>query len=411
MDRNNQQNKPAFRPGYITKLVLVCASVLFSFVIIETYFRIFDYYPYFSQSEINGTEHGNLSEYDPVLGWKGTPGDEERMTTNNNSVWLEHNSQGFRDIEHRSPSNKPAIVFLGDSFTWGFEVEFDEMFVNLLRDKLKNYEIINLSHRGYSTDQEFLTFNSFHYGGPIKLVALMFCENDVGSNNSDFDDKKYKPEFEIVNNELVLTGVPVPKVPEWENAGKVQAASPENPRKESIKKLLLNSYFLHDLYFMYKLHFSQNIFSIDYLRSKLHKIHKSDNDEASELLQEENGDPTLTSRILQELKKNVSMRGARLVIFFIPSKIEIKHLSTAPPYQQQIKGICKELDITCVDLAPYFKNTWRRTYFHEGMHWNKYGHRVAAEAIYDYLSSDPGLNLQSKKISRNSENSPHYMFH
>ena len=34
------------------------------------YFRIFDYFPYFSQSEINMTKHGNLSEYDPLLGWK-----------------------------------------------------------------------------------------------------------------------------------------------------------------------------------------------------------------------------------------------------------------------------------------------------------------------------------------------------
>ena len=253
------------------------------------------------------------------------------MTTGNNSVWLQNNSYGFRDIEHDSSGKKPAIVFLGDSFTWGFEVEFNEMFVNLLRDKLKDYEIFNISHRGYSSDQELLTFENFHYNGPIKLVVLMFCENDVDSNNSNYDDEKYKPKFEVVNDKLVLTGVPVPKVPEWDKAGIAKTAPPEYTWKERAKKLLFKSYFLHDLYFIYKLHFIQNIFSIDYIQSKLHKISKPPGNLIDENKAGAGHDLTLTSKILEEMRNNVSLRGAKFVIFFIPSKIEIEHLSTATP--------------------------------------------------------------------------------
>jgi hypothetical protein len=411
MVRNYQENKPVPRRGYIAKLILVFASILFSFLITEMYFRIFDFFPYFSPAEINASEHGDLSEYDSLLGWKGTPGGAEQMTTGNNSVWLQNNSYGFRDIEHDSSGKKPAIVFLGDSFTWGFEIKFNEMFVNLLRHRLKDYEIFNISHRGYSTDQELLTFENFQYDGPIKLVVLMFCENDVESNNINYDDKKYKPKFEVIDDKLVLTGVPVPKVPEWDNAGKVKAVPPKYTLRERAKKLLLKSYFLHYLYFVYKLHFSQNIFSIDYIRAKLHKMSTPHENVIDENNAGASPDLTLTSKILEEMRNKVSRRGARFIIFFIPSKIEIEHLSNAPLYQEEIEGICRQLDITCVDLAPFFKASWRRTYFHDGMHWNKYGNKLAAGAIYNYIAGHPDLLISSKKISRSKGNSRQAVYH
>ena len=68
---------------------------------VELGYRILNPYPYFSDEEITKTEHGNLSEYDSLLGWKGVP------------------------------SGKPAIVFPEDSFGWGYEVEFDEISDNI----------------------------------------------------------------------------------------------------------------------------------------------------------------------------------------------------------------------------------------------------------------------------------------
>ena len=114
-----------------------------------------DPFPYIGPEEVSRTEHGNLSEYDPVLGWRGVPAGVAEFTTQNISIKLEHNKKGYRDIDHSEDSDKPAIVLLGDSFTWGYEIEFENMFANLLREMLPKYEIFNLSHRGYGTDQEF----------------------------------------------------------------------------------------------------------------------------------------------------------------------------------------------------------------------------------------------------------------
>src|SRR5262252_3294345 len=113
------------------------------------------------------------------------------------------NGHGFRDIEHKdSGDKKPAIVFLGDSFTWGFEVESAQMFVNRLRDRLPGYEIFNLAHRGYGTDQEFLTFKQWSDNPPLKFVFLMFCENDVDDNNSSVRYDKPKPQYQLVEDKM-----------------------------------------------------------------------------------------------------------------------------------------------------------------------------------------------------------------
>ncbi len=347
-------------------VALLIGSLLFCFVVIEVGYRVLDPFPYFSVAEKNRTEHGNLSTHDQVLGWKGVPGGKAEFVTGNSRVWLAHNRYGFRDTEHEDSSDKkPAIVFLGDSFTWGYEVEFDEMFVNRLRDRFPSYELFNLAHRGYGTDQELLTFTSWRDNRPLVLVILMFSENDIGDNNHRFRYAKPKPHFQLVESELVLTGVPVPKTEEWTQSRPAELV-PDSWRTK-LKDILLRSHFLHDVYFRYSL-----------FRSS------STGDGIPKDVKE--ADFTLTSRILEELKKEVERSGAKLVVFFIPSKREIERLDDSPPYQIAIADLCQKRGIEYFDLAPDFKTTRYRTYHRFGGHWNARGHQVAAEAIYTYLA-------------------------
>jgi hypothetical protein len=94
----------------------------------------------------------------------------------------------------------------------------------------------------------------------------------------------------------------------------------------------------------------------------------------------------LTGDILQELKKNVSARNAELTVFFIPSKREVEHLDTSSPYQKELVILCNRLGIRNFDLAPEFKQAWLRCYYRQGMHWNRHGNRIAAQAIYKRLA-------------------------
>jgi len=112
-ERNRGHRGGRTRP-ILKNIALLLGSLVFSFVVIESGYRVFDPFPFFSPDEINRTEHGNLSDYDWILGWKGVPGETE-FTTENKRIRLAHNAAGFRDIEHQDSEHKPALVFLGIS--------------------------------------------------------------------------------------------------------------------------------------------------------------------------------------------------------------------------------------------------------------------------------------------------------
>jgi len=348
------------------QLGLLFGTLLLCFFVTEISVRILDPFPYFTDDEINDTKQGYLSEYDPTLGWKGVPGGKARFVTKDADVWLAYNRQGFRDIEHNYVSDqRPGMVFLGDSFTWGMDVELEEIFVNRLRSRVPGFKIFNLGHRGYGTDQELLTLQHWPYNGALEWVFLMFYENDVKDNNSIIRYRLPKPKFQVFENGLVLTGVPVPKWNVWSDTHRK-----ERTPMPFIKKLgipfLQHSHLLHHVYFRYSLWSSKD-------PNEYWKAHS------------QNEDTTLTFLLLRELKKEVERRGARLAVFFIPHKAEIEQLGNVTPYQIEIAEFCHDLDIEYLDLAESFKATWYRTYHRKGIHWNSHGHQVAAEAIYDFL--------------------------
>ena len=70
----------------LQKATLSLASFGACLVLIEIGYRFLDPFPYFDPAEINQTEHGNLSQFDPVLGWKGVPSASLVMTTMNSQV-------------------------------------------------------------------------------------------------------------------------------------------------------------------------------------------------------------------------------------------------------------------------------------------------------------------------------------
>ncbi|OGU21417.1 MAG: hypothetical protein A2X85_02655 [Geobacteraceae bacterium GWF2_54_21] len=352
---------------FAANTALALGSLLLCLLAIEAGYRLIDPFPYISQNESNHSEYGNLSGYDQLLGWKGVPSAQAEFITNNSRTWLKNNSLGFRDIEHAAADRaKPAIVFLGDSFTWGYEVNFEEMFVNRLRNMLPEFDIHNLSHRGYGTDQSLLTFAGWNHPGPIRHVVLMMSENDVDDNNSDYGSGKPKPIFQLIDGQLVLRGVPVPMLDSW--------ATPPPPEKfvESWKsrgiEFFLRSHLVHDMAY----------------RLFLHRQGRETREPFPPL--PAGNDLTLTRHLLGELKKEATARKAELTIFLIPSKREIEKLDGAPPYQTAIADICANLGIRCHDLATDFKKEWLRTYYRHGMHWNPRGNRVASQAIYSRLT-------------------------
>src|SRR5262249_24481267 len=94
------------------------------------------------------------------------------------------NSLGLRERE-LSDIAPDRILFLGDSFTYGYDAEVNERFSDLLQKELPQYGIVNAGVSGYGTDQEFLLMKRLWNHVNPKYVVLTFCvDNDRDDNTS-----------------------------------------------------------------------------------------------------------------------------------------------------------------------------------------------------------------------------------
>jgi hypothetical protein len=150
--------------------------------------------------------------YDPDLGWAPVPNARAEFT-GSRTISVQNNSIGLRDIEH-DRGGGPRILFIGDSFTWGFDVEAKDRFTEILRAKLPQADIVNAGVPGYGTDQEYLLLEKIWDAVKPDVVVLMFCsDNDRFDNTSNMRyDGYYKPYLaQAADGRWLFRGQPVPK--------------------------------------------------------------------------------------------------------------------------------------------------------------------------------------------------------
>ncbi len=194
--------------GFLRTAGIHLAIWIATFAILEVALRLID----FRVLREGESERIIAYRHDPELGWAPVPNSEFTVTAERR-IGVKHNSLGLRDIE-LSASAKPKILFVGDSFVWGNDVEAEERFTELLRETLPGHEIVNAGVSGYGTDQEYLWLKRLWDRIEPAVVVLMFTViNDRWDNISNVRyDGYFKPYFATApGGQLVLGGQPVPK--------------------------------------------------------------------------------------------------------------------------------------------------------------------------------------------------------
>jgi lysophospholipase L1-like esterase len=354
---------------YRKRLLLMLSSFAFFFILLELGYRRVDPYPYFAPGEINRNEFGNLTEYDDHLGWRGTPNAERVFVTQNARVTTRHNAGGHRDVEEAKRSkNLPAIVFLGDSFTWGYDVEYDDMFVNQVRAAYPENEIYNFGHRGYGTDQALMIFERNTPQRPLQHVFLTFYENDLADNTQTIRYKKNKPRFLIQNDALTLTNAPVPPNRQAWDTATATVAKPKPTLKSRARQLLFHSHLLHALHHR----FTQPDITQDLSTLTPDDLPK----DAWEV----------TRRLILRISAHAEQRGGKLCVLRIPSKSEMLTPDMYAQFNAELGAITQAAGIDYIDLRPHLEATPLRTYYRDGIHWTPRGHKIVAKVIQAYLA-------------------------
>lgn len=348
------------------KILIILGFIIFSIIIfiliLELYFRIFnpqetaknykpaftfpcfekgDYYWHRLKKNTTCTIHSTVEAFN-----------DTKVTTNS--------------IHHRNPEVnekdelKKRILVIGDSFTFGWGVEEKDTYPRLLENEKR--EVINAGLPNNGPDNYYLYLKNDGVKLNPDLVIVGFnIFNDI--HNVGFDHT-----WEIDSN-----GLPT----------KVSSVSTyiDSQGNQKNKNLPLK--------------FNTPIFKNSHLLAFL--LDKMEKDNSGPIYQRgsysEDEIKQKIKKIFLEMKKIAESNNSQLLIVMIPEGIQVDeetrkmqglptNLISRNPLQEEFKSFFEKESIDYLDLLPHFQNnTEKNTYYELDNHWNKNGHKIAADAI------------------------------
>lgn len=290
------------------------------------------------------TDNPRGATFDPELGWKLVPNVSKK-----NRQWCNHvpattNSFGWRDKEHEveKPIGVTRMVALGDSFTFGFGVDYGQRFSEFLEEDVPRLEVINMGVFAYGTDQEVLAYEL--YGKQYKpdiVVLNVFLHNDLIELRLKEKYSFPKPYFVLDQGELTLFK---PKL-SWSLSAR------------------LHSYVM-ELVFR----------GVDRFKNRSIVANESEDTDGTALF--------LT--LVERLGKSVRRENARLLVVLIHSR---EPSDEEKLVSDQIFETLNKRNHDVLDLYQPFAELSRGgadLYLPDG-HWNPAGNQLAADRIRDYF--------------------------
>lgn len=149
--------------------------------------------------------HGPATVYDEVLGWRFKPDTRNRHTTEDFDVEVRIDGLGRRrGAAEPESAERPRVVFVGDSLTFGWGVEEEQSFPSRI-GRMLAVEVVNLGVTGYGLGQSYLLLRQEGLAMQPAIVVLTVCQNDFQEVVSERMYGRTKPRFRIDGEQLVLS--------------------------------------------------------------------------------------------------------------------------------------------------------------------------------------------------------------
>ncbi len=181
--------------------MLVCGSLLFTFVVAEIVLRVLGVEPK------TATALNSYFQYDPQTGWTGRPNAAMRFATTAFSGYTSHGPDGFRVIAKPYETASNVVWCIGDSGTWGWGVSDGETYVDRLNELADEQTVFrNLGVCGFSSAQQYLLIRSLVEKHPDQIpdtILLLFCGNDLPENVDWQDQSPPRPYYTISDDGTV----------------------------------------------------------------------------------------------------------------------------------------------------------------------------------------------------------------
>lgn len=357
--------------AYIFNFIVLIALLIHAEVILE---RVFPEYVIKSLYSIEDGYYFNR----PLL--------EERFQDQEYSAAYRTNIQGFRipvGLDPYRSINRCDWLVLGDSFTQGAQVEFNQLYTWHLNERFANRVVLNAGISGLGIGQEYNYFFRDGYKYKPSLVILQLCSfNDfynVEPEEATFTDRLMS---EWSTARLLLSGIRYTQPSDLPLGRWTEPFQPD--------------------------HLSNADFNIFYNESTPFK----------------DWDLEVFKNYVKQFDHAVSSVGAELIITLIPTREQVEEnalkevltqFSIAPDAVDMLRpnkllaDLTSELDIGFVDLLPHFLKANEKMFFEFDEHLTADGHKVVAEALGNFLELRHGKS-SAKLLSKgfNSDRYPMY---
>lgn len=170
------------------------------------------------------TTHRMLIEHDPELGHRFVRNGRARLPDERGGHFVVTNSDGFRSDREFVPARRQdakRVLFFGDSMTAGDFCDNDERFSERVAERF-GAEAYNYGLSGSGTDQQLLVLENVAQGVERDLVVWCVLVENIEriklrarpavDRTTGATVEVPKPWFELDGEDLVLEGVPVPRV-------------------------------------------------------------------------------------------------------------------------------------------------------------------------------------------------------
>jgi hypothetical protein len=377
----------AARAGLAANLALSAAALLLGFAALELLARAL-------LSRTAEPVASQYTEFDPLLGWRHRPGARVRFAQGDYAI----NALGLRDRERRfeaAPGTHRLLV-LGDSFAEGFSVPFEDSAAQVLERSLSRaeclVEVIAAGTVGYSTDQEYLYYREEGRRFGPQAVLLFFYYNDVIYNARESVGRAPKPLLSFAGGTPRLKNTPLvpPDATSAAAAGRTRGSVAWQWVTERLRTGAPGTY--------------------DALAALRLAPRREPVRAGSELLVYSRNPPrdvqdawAQTLNILGALRDDTARAGARLLVVYVPSKMEIDERDwelTQELYGAETRswdrrrvidwllGAGRTLGIPVLDTTAGLRRQQRgsqSTYHARGGHWSRAGHATAALEVLGEL--------------------------
>jgi hypothetical protein len=311
------------------------------------------------------TLHPPLYTLDEVLGWRLSPHlDRELADEHGRTIRMRTDGMGLRIAAGDSAvaDQQGGVLFLGDSFTMGGQVEAEECFAFLVgRQLASGLPSVNAGVGGWSTLQEALALEGLLARLRPRLVVLVIYENDFVDNLMPyFSGLGPRPHLAIDGDGIAQ---PRPSDP-----AAFRAFLPAVP----------TAFWLYRHSAIFR-SFHKNVF----LPRHAHALASREASARDRVTAE--AQRTAMLQVLSQLRRIVERSDARLLVCAIPSREQVQE-SEAPRSHAWLTTKLEAFGVPFVSLWASLRDTGGAANFYpKDIHFNRMGHANAARALTPFV--------------------------